>query len=131
VPLHFLKKVLVIIATTLFCAEALCASQAVVESDSITQNFLRQVLLAGSDFSYPDEAAKQKQGGTCHCAMFLLPDGTVKAVAVRKSSGHPILDAYVTRTLKGYRCKPGTQGPIQWFITFSWPGKIKVVAIRF
>lgn len=122
---------IIIIATVIFVAATTYAGQAVIESDEVTQNLLRHVLVSGSDFSYPDEAAKQKQGGTCHCTMFLLPDGTVKAVTVSKSSSHPVLDDYVRRTLKGYRCKPGTQGPIQWFITFSWPGKIKVVAIRF
>jgi TonB family protein len=126
-----MKTLIIIIAAALFGAEATSASQAVIESDPITQNVLRSVLVSGSDFSYPDEAAKQKQGGTCSCAMFLLPDGTVKAVTLIKSSGHPVLDDYVRRTLKGYRCKPGTQGPLQWFITFSWPGRIKVVAIRF
>jgi TonB family protein len=126
-----MKTLILVIATALFGAETTSAGQAVIESDPITQSLLRAVLVSGSDFSYPDEAARQKQGGTCHCTMFLLPDGTVKAVTVTKSSGHPILDDYVRRTLKGYRCKPGAQGPIQWFVTFSWPGKIKVVAIRF
>lgn len=107
------------------------ANQAVIESDPMTQEFLRRVLVSGSDFSYPDAAAKQKQGGTCSCIMFLQPDGTVKSIALYKSSGHPILDNYVGRTLKGYRFKPGTKGPIRWFITFSWPGKIRVVGGKF
>ena len=106
-------------------------NQAVIETDPMTQEFLRRVLVSGSDFSYPEAAAKQKQGGTCSCIMFLQPDGTVKSIALDKSSGHPILDNHVGRTLKGYRFKPGTKGPIRWFITFSWPGKIRVVGGKF
>jgi len=122
---------LIIIATVLFGADATFAGQAVIESDPMTQTFSRRVLVSGSDFSYPDAAAQQKQGGTCSCTMFLLPDGTVKAITLDQSNGHPILDNYVGRILKGYRFKPGTKGPIRWFITFSWPGKIRVVGGKF
>ena len=101
-------------------------------TDPIVRKFLERELLAGGDFHYPLEAAKKKAGGTSGCLMHLGPTGHVISLKVTKSSGHTILDNHVMKVLSGYRFKPGTKSPINWYITFR-PEKdqIQVVALRF
>jgi TonB family protein len=109
-----------------------CASASItrVEIDPGAYHFLRRVLVSGGDFSYPDEAAKARHSGTASYDMVVAEDGRVGSLRLASSSGHAAIDAHVARTLKGYRFKPGTKGPLRWHISFFWPSKIKVILTR-
>jgi TonB family protein len=79
-----------------------------IEYDQALARQYRQTLVSGRDLSYPAEAARLKQGGSGVFVMFLRPDGTVKAVNIERSTGHPLIDYETKRTLLTYRFKPGT-----------------------
>ncbi len=94
------------------------------ETDSGTVNLLRRFLISGGDISYPLDAARRKEKGSGLFFMRLRPDGTVEAVTVNSSTGYSGLDQHVTRTLKEYRFRPKTKGPLIWLVSFSQPATV-------
>jgi hypothetical protein len=59
--------------------------------------------------------------------MELTDDGSVKKLKLNMPSGNAGIDEHVKQTLQRYRFKPGTKGPLQWYISFFWPDHIKVI----
>ena len=96
------------------------------ETDRGTVGFLHHHLLSGDDILYPYEAAKLKLQGSGFYVMRLRPDGTVESVTVKLSTGHAVLDQNVTDTLKAYRFKPNTKGPLVWLVGFAQPATVVV-----
>ena len=62
--------------------------------------------------------------------MELNPDGSVASLAIKMSTGHPLLDEHVARTLKAYRFKQNTKGPLMWLVSFAQPATVIVKAYR-
>ena len=116
------------IACTAFGAPPKSAPQ--VQSDRGTVGFLHYNLLSGGDIQYPAEALKAKQQGSGFYLMQLRPDGTVESLTVKSSSGSAQLDEAVTRTLKSYRFKPKTKGPLLWLVGFLQPATIIIKVSR-
>jgi protein TonB len=52
------------------------------------------------NLNYPDEAKRRKLYGNLVMHVALRPDGTVKAINIRKSSGHKLLDDAAIRIVK-------------------------------
>ena len=61
--------------------------------------------------------------------MKLRPDGIVESLTVKSSTGSTELDENVTRTLRAYRFKPNTKGPILWLVSFLQPATVIVKAM--
>ena len=59
---------------------------------------------------YPAEAALRGEGGTVHALVLVMPDGHAGAVSIVQSSGWPVLDRAVERTLMHWRFRPAVQG---------------------
>ena len=97
-----------------------------VETDRGTVGFLHYHLLSGGDILYPSEAARLKLQGSGFYVMRLRADGTVESVTVKSSSGYAVLDKNVTDTLKGYRFRPNTKGPLVWLVGFAQPATVIV-----
>ena len=94
-----------------------------IKVDQPTAAKFRQILVSGSDLTYPSQAGKLRQGGSGVFVMFLRDDGTVKQVNIERSPGSTLIDYETKRTLLGYKFKPGTI-PTQVFpVTFVPPLK--------
>lgn len=52
------------------------------------------------NLNYPDEAAQRRVSGSLLLEVALNPDGTVENIALRRSSGKPILDAAAVRIVR-------------------------------
>ena len=100
------------------------------ETDAGTVGFLRRYLVSGGDIYYPLEAAQAKQWGSGFYFMKLRADGSVESLTVKRSTGYKGLDEHVTRTLKAYRFKPKTKGPLFWLVSFAPPATVIVKASR-
>ena len=100
------------------------------ETDRGTVSFLRRYLISGADIYYPLEAAQAKQGGSGFYFMKIGADGAVESLITKRSTGHKALDEHVTRTLKAYRFKPRTKGPLFWLVSFAPPATVIVKASR-
>jgi TonB family protein len=98
------------------------------ETDSGTVGFLRRYLVSGGDIHYPADADRQKQQASGFYLMKLRPDGGVESVTVKSSTKYPAMDEEVTRTLRAYRFKPNTKGPILWLVSFFQPTTVLVKA---
>ena len=98
-----------------------------VEIDSPALFFLRRHLVSGGDFYFMDEAAKSKFSGTAGYLMDVDGDGSVQKLKLIMPSGNAAVDEHVRQTLQRYRFKPGTKGPLQWYVSFFWPDRIKVI----
>ena len=62
--------------------------------------------------------------------MQLRPDGTVDSLTIKSSAGSKQFDEAVTRTLKTYRFKPKTKGPLLWLLGFMQPAAIIIKVSR-
>jgi len=100
------------------------------QSDTRTVGFLRRHLVSGGDIQYPLEAARLKQQGSGFYLMKLRLDGSVDSVSVKGSTGYKALDENVTRTLRGYRFKAKTEGPLLWLVAFLKPATVMVKVHR-
>lgn len=98
------------------------------ETDRGTVGFLRRYLVSGGDIHYPADADRQKLQASGFFLMKLRPDGIVESVTVKSSTRYPALDEEVTRTLKAYRFKPNTKGPLLWLVSFLQPTTVIVKA---
>ncbi len=98
-----------------------------MEIDGTAIFFLRRHLVAGGDFSYPEQAADTKYSGSVGYVMALGDDGRVKNLKLNMPSGNAAIDEHVKQALQRYVFKPGTKGPLQWYISFFWPDRIKVI----
>ena len=49
-------------------------------------------------------------------------------MTVKSSTGHTVLDEHVVRTLKAYRFRPNTKGPLFWLVSFLQPSTMIVKA---
>ncbi|MGH9697006.1 MAG: energy transducer TonB [Bryobacteraceae bacterium] len=96
------------------------------ETDSGTVGFLHYHLKSGGDILYPYEAAHLKQEGSGFFLMRLRPDGSVESLTMKSSTGHSLLDDSIMRTLKGYRFRPKTKGPLLWLVGFMQPSTVIV-----
>ncbi len=52
------------------------------------------------NLNYPDEARRKRLSGALIISVDINPDGTLKAITVRKSSGHKVLDDAAIRIIK-------------------------------
>jgi TonB family protein len=100
-------------------------------TDSGTVGFLRRHLISGGDIRYPADMNRSRQQGSGFYLMKLRPDGAVEAVTIKSSTGYASVDEYVTRTLKDYRFKSQTKGPILWLVSFIQPATVLVQAWRY
>ncbi len=100
------------------------------QTDRGTVGFLRRHLLSGSDIRYPLELAQAKVVGSGFFVMELAADGTVESLRIERSTGHPSLDEKVRKTLRDYRFKPKTEGPLIWLISFATPATVIVKVYR-
>ncbi|MDQ6860200.1 MAG: energy transducer TonB [Verrucomicrobiota bacterium] len=98
-----------------------------VEIDGTALFFLRRHLVSGGDFSYPEQAAAAKYSGSAGYLMELNPEGSIRKLKLKMSSGNAAIDEHVKQTLQRFVFKPGTKGPLQWYISFFWPDRIKVI----
>ena len=98
------------------------------ETDRGTVGFLRRYLISGGDIHYPQDADRQKLQASGFFLMKLRPDGTVESVTIKSSTKYPAMDEEVTRTLRAYRFKPNTKGPILWLVSFFQPTTVLVKA---
>jgi len=96
------------------------------ETDRSTVGFLRRYLISGGDIHYPAEAARSNHQGSGFFLMKLRPDGVVGSLTIKSSTGYASLDEHVAQTLKGYRFKPKTEGPILWLVSFLQPATVIV-----
>src|ERR1700676_4424717 len=126
-----------IVPLMLFVALA-CTVQAAIpkggpklQTDSGTVGFLQRYLISGGDIHYLAEAARSKQQGSGFFLMKLPPDGVVESGTIKFSTGYGALDEHVTRTLKDYRFKPKTEGPILWLVSFMYPWTVIVKASKY
>ncbi len=99
------------------------------ETDRGTVGFLRRYLVSGGDIHYPSDAARRNLQGSGFFLMKLRPDGIVESVTIKSSTGATQLDEEVTRTLKAYRFKPNTKGPLFWLVSFLQPSTVIVKAM--
>ena len=99
------------------------------ETDRGTVGFLRRYLVSGGDVHYPSNAAGLGLQGSGFFLMKLRPDGIVESLTVKSSTGSTELDENVTRTLRAYRFKPNTKGPILWLVSFLQPSTVIVKAM--
>ena len=99
------------------------------ETDSGTVGFLRRYLVSGGDIHYPYDADRRKLQASGFFLMKLRPDGIVESLTVKSSTGYAELDEEVTRTLKAYRFKPNTKGPLLWLVSFLQPTTVIVKAM--
>ena len=100
------------------------------ETDRGTIGFLRRHLVSGGDIQYPIQAVRAKQQGSGFYLMKLANDGAVLSVTVKKAVGYKQLDDHVVSTLKGYRFKPKTKGPLLWLVSFAQPATVIVKAYK-
>jgi TonB family protein len=96
------------------------------ESDRGTVGFLRRYLVSGGDIHYPSDADRRRLQASGFFVMKLRPDGIVESVTIKSSTGYTVLDEEVTRTLKAYRFKPNTAGPLLWLVSFLQPTTVIV-----
>lgn len=122
-----MKAGLVAIFAVFLGATSASARITKVEIEGAALSFLRRHLVSGGDFNYPEQAASTKHSGSAGYTMELSDDGTVKKLKPTMSSGNATIDEHVKQTLQRYRFKPGTKGPLQWYISFFWPDRIKVI----
>lgn len=61
---------------------------------------------------YPPLARRRQQEGTVVLEALVNPDGKVGGLAVRQSSGHPLLDEAALKGVKGWRFEPGRRGAV-------------------
>jgi TonB family protein len=99
------------------------------ETDRGTVGFLRRYLVSGGDIHYPSNAARRGLQASGFFLMKLRPDGIIESVTVKLSTGYIELDEEVTRTLKAYRFKPNTKGPLLWLVSFLQPATVIVKAL--
>ncbi|MGZ5001724.1 MAG: TonB family protein [Chthoniobacterales bacterium] len=96
-----------------------------VETTHETQTLLQGIMVSGKDIVYPKDAEARKAGGIFEGTMSISPDGSVSSIKVKKSTGSSVLDNSVLKTLNAYKFKPGTTGPLKWWIKF-YPGEDKL-----
>jgi TonB family protein len=98
------------------------------ETDRGTTGFLFYHLLSGGEITYPSDAAWLKLQGSGFFLMRLRPNGVVESLTIKSSTGYAVIDEHVTQTLKAYRFKAGTKGPILWLVGFLQPATVIVHA---
>jgi protein TonB len=62
---------------------------------------------------YPEEARRQRQQGVVEMRFLIARDGSVEAVEVVHSSGHPILDESAAQTIRRAVPYPAVSGWIR------------------
>lgn len=79
---------------------------------------------------YPPTAIRRNQQGVVTLLIYVLPDGRVGDLRIKRSSGFPLLDeAAVAAAREGWRFRPATQGgaPVaawgQYAVTFQLTGQ--------
>lgn len=107
-------------------ASATLATAAQYQTDRGTTSFLHYNLVSGGEFYYPPEAEAAKLSGTGFFLMRLRADGDVDSITLKMSTGHKILDEAVTGTLRTYRFKANTKGPLLWLVGFIYPSTVIV-----
>ncbi len=122
-----MKTALLSTVAVVFVSTVASARITKVEIDGAALFFLRGHLVSGGDFYYPEEAGSAKHSGSAGYIMELAEDGSVKNLKRNMSSGNAVIDEHVRQTLQRYRFKPATKSPLQWYISFFWPDRIKVI----
>jgi protein TonB len=61
---------------------------------------------------YPALARRRQQEGTVVIEALVTPEGKVGGLALRQSSGHPLLDEAALKGVKGWRFEPGRRGAV-------------------
>lgn len=79
------------------------ASSANATSEAILSRFIDKPAL-----DYPLKARQEGLEGTVTLRFEMLADGTIGAIEVAKSSGHPILDTAAQKALKQWRHRPSS-----------------------
>jgi TonB family protein len=100
------------------------------QTDSGTVSLLRRYLVSGGEIVYPLEAWQRKQIGSVFVLMTLQPDGSVESLTSKHATGDRVFEPHVERTLRGYRFKPGTKGPLLWLVSFDYPSTVIVKVSR-
>jgi periplasmic protein TonB len=71
---------------------------------------------------YPQEARSRRIGGSGVCVVSVDASGTVTEVSMARSTGSPLLDKSVLRTVRTWRFKPGTVGKVSVPVDFTLEG---------
>ena len=71
---------------------------------------------------YPQEARSHRIAGNGVCVVSVDASGSVTNVSMAQSTGSPLLDKSVLRTVRTWRFKPGTVGKVSVPVEFTMEG---------
>ena len=80
--------------------------------ESSRASMTKPTLLTSSRPLYPRIARESGWEGTVMVRMLITTDGTASQIAIRKSSGHPLLDKAAQEAVKRWTFRPGKDGNI-------------------
>lgn len=113
-----LRLTLAMVMLALVCARDISA----VEMKVVTAEELWTLFDRKASPLYPYEARRGRVEGSGIFRMYINPDGSVRSVAVMKSTGSPVLDLAAAGGLYRWHAKSGRRREVDMPVTFTMSG---------